>query len=971
MGGAEIQPWGEGAALGMLLAKISLLLLLGWAAHYVLRQSHPRWRVLLWRGVIGGIVLIPLIFFAGPRWQMEVSPIAPALIMPLSLEPEPAAEPGVNPPIEIPSASTTEPAPSLLSSPSQSSVSMPQSNWNPASWIKQNAWLALLAAWGLGVAFFAARLGRASVWVSRIIRTSQPATETAKRMVARVAEDLGARRDVTLRFSPHVPSPFLCGVLRPVIVLPARMRDLDYRDRLPGILAHEVAHLRSHDLPWYATIHGLRVILWFHPLTWRIWSAHAAACEEVSDSVAAAYVGNQETYSKTLASEALEIIARPAGAGGIPMTRTSEIRKRLESLRERWSGRPVSRRRVGAVSCAALLALAALAGMEPVRGSIAGAGDTLSNQESTAALARSITLRKVPDELLSDFGSHMSGLHFFDGNYATGMGDARDLIVRDFTTNTTKILVDNVWAYSSIISPDGKHVAYTILSGDKKEYDLCLIDLDGSNPRTLFRGERSEGSEGLYPEQWSLDGKQILVALEYRDEPDSIQLALISVENGSIHELKKFNGSFSFSSLSPDGKYLAYDLPQQPRASENDIYILSIGDKKETVFEQNPADERFMGWSPDGQWILVTSDRTGTKDLWAVKVNGDRYEGEIKLIFPGIGNITPIRFLADGSFYYLNNMDEFQDIYLAKIDQKTGKLIDKGRSIFGNIKVKSKYPCEWSHNGRYLATVSLKMDDFPNLIPIQTMDSQELRQLSPKLKYLIWDFCWSTNDKYIYGLTWNNETSNDPNATAIYQIDVNTGEASAIIQSTTDAKICALDNSPDGKSLYYTLGYWKSKKASIVMHDLESGSEHEIYVNPEIYPNHISISPDGKWISFITRGSDPTTFTINLIGSSGGEIHELLKLTNVTHITSLEWTPDCQYLFFTKYFSNNGNELWRISVENHSLQLCSETKSENGFMGFRISPDGQNAVYTESLGRNELWVLENFLPREVARAGTQ
>ncbi len=42
-------------------------------------------------------------------------------------------------------------------------------------------------------------------------------------------------------------------------------------------------------------------LFWFHPLAWRAVAAHAAACEQVSDAVAARYVGDVTQYSGTLA----------------------------------------------------------------------------------------------------------------------------------------------------------------------------------------------------------------------------------------------------------------------------------------------------------------------------------------------------------------------------------------------------------------------------------------------------------------------------------------------------------------------------------------------------------------------------------------------------------------------------------------------------------------------------------------------
>ena len=44
-------------------------------------------------------------------------------------------------------------------------------------------------------------------------------------------------------------------------------------DDLRAILAHELAHARNHDLAWNLAAHVASILLWFHPLAWRIRAA--------------------------------------------------------------------------------------------------------------------------------------------------------------------------------------------------------------------------------------------------------------------------------------------------------------------------------------------------------------------------------------------------------------------------------------------------------------------------------------------------------------------------------------------------------------------------------------------------------------------------------------------------------------------------------------------------------------------------
>src|SRR5688500_10003053 len=85
-----------------------------------------------------------------------------------------------------------------------------------------------------------------------------------------------------------------------------------------------------------------------------------------------------------------------------------------------------------------------------------------------------------------------------------------DLAVRDLATGHTRAIVKtrgdvSEFAYYSVFSLDGSRLAYGFFDGE--QYDLRLIGLDGSAPRTLFR--RTE-SRDVIPSAWSPDGTQIL-----------------------------------------------------------------------------------------------------------------------------------------------------------------------------------------------------------------------------------------------------------------------------------------------------------------------------------------------------------------------------------------------------------------------------------------------------------------------------
>lgn len=349
-------------AVADIALKGSVLLVVAWSIHILLLRRNPRWRVMLWRGTAVALVLTPLLVLRAPLFEVPISaPQPPSAIisdtthaslptpLPVTAVRRPEVGPiglGVAP--SAPSASAHQPAAPTV-----------------VDWTREHSALLFVGVWAVVASLLAFRVARATTRIRRIVRASSPAPEFVKQTLRDVANALGCGDDVALLASPTVSSPFLAGARSPVIVLPARMIDRAYARELPAILAHELAHLRSRDIMWSTAICWLESVLWLHPLVWPLRSAHASACEEVCDAVAADYVGDTRSYSGTLASVALQAAGRPPSViVGIPMARHSDVRGRLEFLRRKLYPSPLARRWV---ALWIVLALATVGGFGGLR----------------------------------------------------------------------------------------------------------------------------------------------------------------------------------------------------------------------------------------------------------------------------------------------------------------------------------------------------------------------------------------------------------------------------------------------------------------------------------------------------------------------------------------------------------------------------------------------------------------------------
>ncbi len=361
----------EGPLWAAVLLKVSGLLALGWLGYLCLRRANPRWRVLLLRGMAAGVILIPIATLLMPGIELTVErPESVAESARVERGPTEAARsrPAST---EIETVENESEAPLLGARHTDELTSTSVRQWAKTRSLQRGKQWLLPGFWVAAVLVLVMRLALGWRRVRGIVKRSLPAPDSVTAQFRTVSKALDCKRSVAVRVATDLTSPFLTGLRRPVLLLPERMCDSSYDEELPGVIAHELSHLLSRDLLWSHIIHWISILLWFHPLVWRMFAAHASACEEVCDAMSANYVGDREAYSRTLARVAVELVSCPPLVGGIPMARVSEISQRLSLLKRRVFSAPLAR---GYVIPAVLAGLAAIALIGALQIALAEAG---------------------------------------------------------------------------------------------------------------------------------------------------------------------------------------------------------------------------------------------------------------------------------------------------------------------------------------------------------------------------------------------------------------------------------------------------------------------------------------------------------------------------------------------------------------------------------------------------------------------
>ena len=175
------------------------------------------------------------------------------------------------------------------------------------------------------------------------------------------------------------------------------------------------------------------------------------------------------------------------------------------------------------------------------------------------------------------------------------------------------------------LSPDEKRVAFRRIDRQTRNEDLWMLDLArGTESRFTFRPSREDDPV------WSPDGSKIL----FDSNPDGVSNLYQKIASGAGSEellLKSTSADYPLD-WSADGRYILFGR-EDPK-TKSDLWILPLtGDKKPFPYVNTEAVEYTGRFSPDGRWIVYSSDESGkfevyvqafpvTSGKWQVSIGG-------------------------------------------------------------------------------------------------------------------------------------------------------------------------------------------------------------------------------------------------------------------------------------------------------------------------------------------------------------
>ncbi len=537
-----------------------------------------------------------------------------------------------------------------------------------------------------------------------------------------------------------------------------------------------------------------------------------------------------------------------------------------------------------------------------------------------------------------------------DGRYVSIVDwKTNNLAIRDLTTGKKQLLTDqkNEIGYPlySTWSPDGKKIVYDWWHG-KSFSDIRIIGIEDKKPYTVYKNEEIAYA---WPLDWFPDGEQILIALS-KDGLEN-QRAVLSLKDKTTQAIPIKLGRNT--NISPDGRYIAYEKPQEEKSPESDIYLYAMEESREIPLIEHPANEKMLGWSPDGRWILFQSSRLGSDDAWIVSISDGKTQGDPLLVKRGAVN-TPLGFSKDGSFYFMSSK-EMEDIYTSSLDPETGEIQNPPEKMDLPSEGSNDFPA-YSPDGKNLAYIRGSFGHYSSSLHIRSLGSGKEKTFSLNVKAFYPR--WSPDGRAILlsGIT-------ESRLTGIFRIDVQTEDIKAILLPKPSEKeeYRFSEWTPDGKFFFYIQGEKGKSNDLICRYDFETEKRKKIHQTSHSYAN-ISLSPDGKWLAFIGRELDRE---LKIIPAEGGEPRVLCRFNQRGGAPiALTWTPDSQYILFFKKSDVLGQEAFcRIPLNGGELLEVGLSMLDPDEP--QVHPNGNEIVFSSegfSMPYPEYWVMENFLP---------
>ena len=196
----------------------------------------------------------------------------------------------------------------------------------------------VLLLWLAAVIAMLLLLLQRTIFVKGLLRHACPPNNLMSDALEYCRDCMGVKRKVSLKVSFNATSPAVCGLFRPVILLPQNLGPTLGSSHLRTVIMHELAHVKRGDL-WINTVQVvLQVIYLYNPLLWLANAIIRRVREQAVDETVLVAMGPRaQQYPETLLSVARLAWQRPALSLRLigVIESKSQLKERIKKMLER------------------------------------------------------------------------------------------------------------------------------------------------------------------------------------------------------------------------------------------------------------------------------------------------------------------------------------------------------------------------------------------------------------------------------------------------------------------------------------------------------------------------------------------------------------------------------------------------------------------------------------------------------------
>jgi TolB protein len=247
------------------------------------------------------------------------------------------------------------------------------------------------------------------------------------------------------------------------------------------------------------------------------------------------------------------------------------------------------------------------------------------------------------------------------GRWALFLADADGKNVRVFLDSRDDPSVP-VW------SPDGRRIAF--VASVEGQTEIFIIDADGSARRRLT----NQPGDDSHP-HWSSAGRIFFNSA--RATPDLKadwarqwhNIFSMNADGRDVRQHTRCQTVCTYAVPSPDGRKIAFrkvveapglDWALRNIARNSEVFVADVDGANELNLTKHAAFDGWPMWSPDGKWIVFSSNRTGRPNagqLFAVRGDGS----DLTQLTDSLRSYVQHSFSPDGSYLYASQTTEALD----------------------------------------------------------------------------------------------------------------------------------------------------------------------------------------------------------------------------------------------------------------------------------------------------------------------